>query len=332
MSHTPDRALVLTAGRGRRLRPLSDVRAKAAVPIAGETLIRRILRWLAGHNIRDIVLNLHHRADTITRVVGDGSDLAVRVRYSWEQPLLGSAGGPRRALPFLAADRFFILNGDTLTDVDLAALAADHERSGALVTMALIPNPEPAKYGGVVIDGAGAVIAFTRAGDPDPSYHFIGAQVVERAAFEDLADGVPVESVTGTYRSMIGPQGKIRGLVSQAAFQDVGTPADYLRTCLEVAAAEHKPSTAIGARARIAPSARLTRTVVWEDVEVGARAELIDCVVADGVVIPPSARFAGSALVPAAGRQPEAGQTLEGNLIVAPLQPGSAPEGGAART
>src|SRR5450759_5100656 len=112
-------ALVLTAGFGTRLRPLTDVRAKPAMPVAGEPMIRRIVAWLASHGIADVVLNLHHRPETLTAVVGDGSDLGVRARYSWEQPrVLGSAGGPRLALPIIGAETFFIINGDTLTDLD----------------------------------------------------------------------------------------------------------------------------------------------------------------------------------------------------------------------
>ena len=93
---------MLTAGLGTRLRPLTDVRAKAAIPVAGEPMIRRIIEGLVAGGVTDLVLNLHHRPETITAVVGDGSDLGARVRYSWEQPaLIGSGGGPRLALPLL---------------------------------------------------------------------------------------------------------------------------------------------------------------------------------------------------------------------------------------
>src|SRR6266508_141826 len=81
-------ALVLTAGLGTRLRPLTDVRAKPAIPVAGEPMIRRIITWLASRGVTDLVLNLHHLPHTLTAVVGDASDLGVRVRYSWEQPTI----------------------------------------------------------------------------------------------------------------------------------------------------------------------------------------------------------------------------------------------------
>src|SRR6266705_2339360 len=101
----PTPALVLTAGLGTRLRPLTNVRAKPAIPVAGEPMICRIIAWLASRGGTDLVLNLHHRPDTIAAVVGDGADLGARVRYSWEQPVvLGSAGGPRQALPIVGAE------------------------------------------------------------------------------------------------------------------------------------------------------------------------------------------------------------------------------------
>src|ERR1051325_8634283 len=148
--------LILAAGLGTRLRPFTLERAKVAMPIAGVPMIRRMITWLAREGVTDLVVNLHHLPETITAIVGDGSDMGARVRYSWEQPVvLGSAGGPRHALPIIGARTFFILNGDTLTDLPLRGLAEAHKATGALVTMALTPNREPHKYGGarMAVDG-----------------------------------------------------------------------------------------------------------------------------------------------------------------------------------
>ena len=131
-------ALVLTAGLATRLQPLSSVRAKAALPVAGTPLVIRILRWLRESGVDRAVLNLHHLAPSITRIVGDGSALGLAVRYSWEREVLGSAGGPARAVPLLASDRFLIVNGDTLAKVDLPAMARQHIETNALVTMAVL--------------------------------------------------------------------------------------------------------------------------------------------------------------------------------------------------
>ena len=226
-------ALVLTAGLGMRLRPITLTRAKPAVPVAGEPIIRRIITWLAREGVTEVVLNLHYLPDTITAVVGDGSDMGVHVRYSWEQPIvLGSAGGPRKALPIVGSSTFFIANGDTLTDLALAPLAQQHVESGALVTMALIPNREPDRYGGVRLGEDGRVTGFVARGAAAAgSYHFIGVQAAQAEAFVDLPDGKAIKSIGNVYDKWIATRpGSIRGYVCDAAFWDIGTPEDLART------------------------------------------------------------------------------------------------------
>src|SRR5258706_10543487 len=200
----PRSALVLGAGLGTRLRPLSLARAKPAIPVAGEPAIRRIARWLASHQVADLVLNLHHLPETVTAVLGDGSDLSVRIRYSWEQPqILGSAGGTRQAVPILGADTFFIANGDTLTDVDLVALASAHRTSNARVTLALVPNRAPDRYGGIRLDRNDRVLGFVPRGSTERSLHFVGAQIVQADVFRSLAPATPAHTIGGIYDELI---------------------------------------------------------------------------------------------------------------------------------
>jgi NDP-sugar pyrophosphorylase family protein len=280
-------ALVLTAGLATRLRPLSFVRAKAALPVAGEPLARRILRTLRASGVTDAVLNLHHLPHTLTRHIGDGADLDMRVRYSWEVPVLGSAGGPRRALPLLSGGVFLIVNGDTLTDAHVEDLVADHAHSGALVTMAVIPNTAPDKYGGVVVDHDGVVTAFVRRGSPQSSYHFIGVQVAHAEAFASLPDDTPSESVGSLYPALMhAGRGAIRAHVCAAEFFDIGSPADYLSTSLALSARE-------GARAPTCPGATTEDSILWDDVRVGEGATLRRCVVADGVRVPEHTSWVG---------------------------------------
>lgn len=281
-------ALILTAGLATRLRPLSFLRAKAALPVAGITIVERIIKWLAAAGIRDLVLNLHHLPDSITAITGDGSHLGVRVRYSWETPVLGSAGGPRRALPLLASPTFLIVNGDTLTDVDVTALAAAHASSGAMVTLALTPNTQPDKYGGIVLDDRGAMIGHRRKGESGDSFHFVGVQVAERDAFAALQEGVPVETISELYRDLIrATPGSIRGVVSEARFYDIGTPRDYLETSVTLAnGGEHGASPLHGARTSVSATATLVDTVLWDDVRIEDGAHLERCIITDGVTIP----------------------------------------------
>lgn len=284
-------ALVLTAGLATRLRPLSLVRAKAAVPVAGTPLVHRILRSLAATGVTDVVLNLHHLPQTLTRLVGDGTGLGVRVRYSWEVPVLGPAGGPRRAAPLLGPT-FLIVNGDTLTDVDVGALIANHRTSGALVTMAVVPNSEPDKYSGLTADRDGALTGFARRGSPDNQHHFIGVQIAEAEAFASVPPNIPFETST-LYTSLTAKQpGSIRVFSTTAEFFDIGTPADYLDTSLRIGEREGR-SGAAHAGARVDPSARVERSVLWDDVVVEAGTMLRECVVTDGVRVPAETSWHG---------------------------------------
>lgn len=315
---TGARALVLTAGLGTRLRPLTYIRAKAAVPVNGEPLVRRVVRWLASHGITDQVLNLHHHPASIATCIGDGSDLGACVRYSWENPVLGSAGGPRHALPLLT-DTFLLVNGDTLTDVDPSAMLDHHRRVRALVTMALVPNPRPEKYGGVRVSADGWITGFTRAGAANESWHFIGVQVAGAEAFASLEDGVAAESVNALYPALMARNPRaVAAFTCAASFRDIGTPADYLRTSIELSETEGD-RMASGSGNSCSPSARLVRTALWDDVIVGERALLIDCIVCDGAKIPDGARYERCAIVPARDRVPASGERIDGTLLLAPI-------------
>jgi NDP-sugar pyrophosphorylase family protein len=161
------------------------------MPLGGRTLIERVLGWLAAEHIGQVVLNLHHLPESICGVVGDGAHLGLSVKYSWESPLLGSAGGPRHALPLLDADEFLIVNGDTLCPAPLSPILAAHRAAGADVTMAVVPNPDPAHYNGIVAAGDGRVTSFIPRGHTADSWHFVGIQVVNASVFASLRTTSP---------------------------------------------------------------------------------------------------------------------------------------------
>ena len=310
-------ALVLTAGLATRLRPLSLVRAKGALPVAGEPLVRRVLRWLHANGVTDAVVNLHHMPHTLTSQLGDGADIGVRVRYSWENPVLGSAGGPKRAAPLLGSPRFLIVNGDTLTDLDLRPMIAQHGQSGALVTMAVVPNAEPEKYSGLAVNADGQVTGVVTRGAREPSHHFFGVQVVESRIFDQVPENVPYETVAALYPALIGTQpGAVRAFHASADYLDIGTPADYLSTSLRVAAREG--ATTVSPTARIDPTARVEQSILWDDVVVEAGATLTECVVTDGARVPENTAWRSVTLRAAEGEL-AAGERRVGDLAVASL-------------
>ena len=235
----------------------------------------------------------------LAAVVGDGSDVGVRVRYSWEPRILGGAGGPRRALPIIGADRFFIVNGDTLTDVSLDRLAAAHAEAGALVSLAVTPNHDPQRYGGVQLDRDNRVTGFARKGaEAAGSFHFVGVQVVEAAAFSRLPPDSPTASIGGLYDALISEQlGSVRGVVFEfPTFWDVGTVEDYWRTS-RVWLEREAPAAWHGRNTEIHPGARITRTIVWDDVRIPRDCIVDECLVTDGARLPEGGRFTRSILM-----------------------------------
>ena len=311
-------AIVLTAGLATRLRPLSYVRAKGALPVAGVPLVRRILTWLRQHGVTDAVLNLHHLPHTLTAVVGDGSDLDIRVRYSWEHPVLGSAGGPKRALPLLEAAQFLIVNGDTLTDLDLASFVANHRHSDALVTLAVVPNGEPHKYSGLAVDEQDRVTGVVPRGSSRSSHHFFGVQMVNAEAFSRVPDGVPYETVAQLYPALMAERpGSVRAFHAAAEYHDIGTPLDYLETSLRIAEREGAQDSA-GARGTLHAGARVERSILWDDVVIEEGAMLKECIVTDAVRVPADTSWHGVTMrVPDGELAP--GERRIGELAVASL-------------
>jgi len=308
-------ALVLSAGLGTRLRPLSWLRAKPAMPVAGAPLIAHILRQLAACGVRDAVINLHHRPETIAAVVGDGHRFGVRVRYSWEQPLLGSGGGPARAFSIVEDEELLIINGDTLTDIDIRALYAAHVASHALVTMALVENPLPLKYGGVRLDPSGAVERFTPRGHAPAGWHFVGLQVAHRHAFAGVPLDAPSETVADRYPSLIaGLPGSVRGWVGTGHFDDIGTPASYLATCLRMSNGD--PARLIERGAVVGSAARLRNTVCWRDAIIEDDVELDACIVCSGALVRRGSRYHRSVLLPAEAAPAGPHGHLDGPLTV----------------
>src|SRR5688500_16016563 len=291
----PLATIVLTAGLGTRLVHITRVVAKASVPMSGKTLFERILEWLKREGIEDVVLNLHHRPESITAVVGDGGGLGLRVRYSWERTLLGSAGGPKQALtlwPTLTGP-CLIVNGDTLTDLPLAPLIEAHRASGARATLGVIRNTRPNHYNGIRANADRNVTEFVAKGHRDPTWHFVGIQVVEADVFDRIAPGEPAETVSGLYRDMVREApGSVMVWPVDAPFLDVGTPADYLAAVLSLAGTD----VVMEGGSVVDPSAVLHRSVVWNGARVGAGARLTDCVVMTGADVAPGTTASGQVL------------------------------------
>ncbi|MFN8060656.1 MAG: NDP-sugar synthase [Vicinamibacterales bacterium] len=319
---TPPRtALVLAAGHGTRARPLTAVRAKPALPLGTDTLVSRILRWLRDEGVERVVVNLHHRPESVVRAVHDGLPPGLSVRFSSETRLLGSAGGPRHALPLIEDDPFYVVNGDTLTNVDLGALARRHEEAGALVTMAVMPSPDPRHYGGVIVGERDDVIGFARPGRHASPQHFVGVQIMRREAVADLPDGEPAETVWGVYPQLLSRSADaIAALRCRPVFHDIGTVGDYIRTARQLAGAgSRRGSSIVGHGCEVDATAELGDSILWDDVRVGGGASVVRSIVVDGVTVPQGAVLRDAIVFPMSAQPLVPDATSVSGLLVVSL-------------
>ena len=177
------KAMILAAGRGERLHPLTETMPKPMIPISSEPIIAHQIRWLHRAGITEIVINLHHLGEQIERYLGNGGDLGVRITYCHEDELLDTGGGIVNALPHLGPDPFIVLNGDIWTNYPFKQLLGLTPHTSHLV---LIPKPDYRELGDFYLEGD-----FVRRGDDaDNDLVFCGIAVLTEATFEHAPTGV----------------------------------------------------------------------------------------------------------------------------------------------
>lgn len=242
-------ALILAGGEGTRLRPLTSTIPKPVVPLVGRPFISYMLEWLREHGVEDVILGCGFMADRVRDVLGDGSGLGIRLRYLEEPRPLGT-GGALKFAEDLLDERFFMLNGDVLTDLDLTAQLEAHERTGARATLALVPVDDPSAYGLVRTDPEGAVTEFVEKPGPehtDTNLINAGAYILERG----VLDGMPPAGTNVSIERDVFPTLVGRGLFGYEAsgyWLDIGTPARYLQGTYDIL--EGKVATEVGRRLR----------------------------------------------------------------------------------
>ena len=240
-------ALILAGGEGTRLRPLTSTIPKPVVPLAGRPFISYMIEWLRGHGVDDVILGCGFMAEGVRAVLGDGGELGVRLRYLEEPRPLGT-GGALKFAEELLDERFLMLNGDVLTDIDLSAQLAQHDRTGARATLALISVEDPSAYGLVRRAEDLSVTEFVE--KPGPELREIalvnaGAYVLEREILEAMAPaGTNISIERDVFPTLVGHG--LFGYEAAGYWLDIGTPARYLQATYDIL--EGNVSTEVGRR------------------------------------------------------------------------------------
>lgn len=224
------KALVLAAGEGTRLRPLTLDRPKPMLPVAGRPLLEHLVALLAAHGIREIAINLHYRPEAIVDHFGDGSRFGVRITYSREQRLLGSAGAARR-LDWFLDDPFLVIYGDVLTDVDLSSLVDAHRRFGGIGTIALSEADDPTRCGIVQLDGTRRITRFIEKPTNDQFGNLAnsGIYILNRTVLDHVPSARPFDFGTDLFPALLSGGLPLYGVLAPGYVLDIGSVERYHR-------------------------------------------------------------------------------------------------------
>ncbi len=333
-------AIILAGGEGTRLRPLTSTVPKPVVPLVDRPFIAYMLEWLARHGVDDVVMSCGFLATAVRNVLGDGSQYGLRLRFVEEPDPRGTAGALKYAEDLLD-ERFLMLNGDVLTDIDLTAQIAQHEATGAVGTLALVSVADPSTYGLVRLHEDNAVRGFVEkpaADQIDTNRISAGAYVLERS----VLDLIPADRNVSIERD-VWPRLVDHGLYgcpAEAYWLDVGTPERYLQGTFDILEGNVRTAVAdrlgdtylsvadrVDAQGRIVPPALVERectiaagahvgslVVLGEGVSVGEGATIERSVVLNGAEI-----GAGAVLrdcIVAAGVRIGDGTTVAGGAVI----------------
>jgi mannose-1-phosphate guanylyltransferase len=306
-------AVILVGGEGTRLRPLTTTVPKPVVPLVDRPFIVYMLEWLRGHGVDEVIMSCGFLSTSVHNVLGDGSQFGLRLRFVEEPEPRGTAGALKYAESFLD-ERFLMLNGDVLTDIDLTAQIAQHEERGARGTLALVPVADPSAYGLVRLNENRSVKEFVEkpaADEIDTNLISAGAYVLERDVLELIPPARNVSIEREVWPRLVGAG--LYGFPAEAYWLDIGTPQRYLQGTFDILEGN-------------------VRTAVAERLGAGFLS-VADSVQADGRVVPPAivergctiaaGAHVGSLVVLGEGVAVGAGTTIERSVVLNGAQIGA---------
>ena len=342
--------MILAAGYGTRLWPLTIDRAKPAIPFMGRPLVGYVAEYLARFGFGEIAVNLHHRGESVRAALGDGGRFGVRFHYVEEPEILGTGGALDNARALLDADIFVVINGKIATDINLDAALETHRRTRALATLVLRENAERERYSTVSVrdglitgfggnptsdnvSGAGSAarnelpsavnefregrgeefaerrveskvesrvvgeaVTKVSVGDVQTPLMFTGIQILDPRIFEYIPRGVFSHTVTDAYAPAIARGERIAAHVAEGDWHELSTVRRYLETSVALMKREGR-TVELGDGSRVADSADVVESVLWENVRVAGGAKVRRSVLGAGVVVERGEVFENVAVV-----------------------------------
>ena len=309
------RGMILAGGLSTRLQPLTNDVPKPLVPVLDRPVIGHVIDYLRGHGVRDLVVNVHYFADAVERYLGDGESFGVRMSYLREPTLMGSAGAVKQVEDQFDST-FVVIGCDDVTDVDLGAALAFHRERGAEATIVLVEASDVSQYGVVVTEADGRITDFQEKPAPGTQRSNLvntGIYIFEPALLSRIPAATFYDFGKQVFPELLAAEAKFYGMRQRAYWCDIGTPSEYRRAHSDALSGKVRLAPAegaimrdgllvgpgavldpsariegfacIGAGSRVGVGAVIDSSILWRNVEVGASAQVIDAVLADGVIV-----------------------------------------------
>lgn len=303
------KAMILAAGFGTRLFPLTIDRTKPAIPFLGKPLVGYVAEYIAKFGFKEVVVNLHHQPESVVNALGDGSDFGVKIHYTYEEPkILGTAGALDNARHLLEDETFLIVNGKIITNIDIDLALETHRKTGALATMVLKPNVERERFSEVFVEN-GQIKGF---GDfPKPlkkqqtqnpksktqsPMMFTGIHILEPRIFEYIPRGVYSDIVPTFYNPAINKGEKIAAHIAKGKWFELSTIPRYLEISLKMLNGNGERNI-IGKNNLISETAELEQSIIWDNVEIEGDTKIFHSIIADNVKIKNGEKYKNVAIV-----------------------------------
>lgn len=302
------KGMILAAGLGERLRPLTEWLPKPLLPVANQPVMLQGVRRLQAAGVTEICANLSYKPSEIRQAFGDGSAWGVRLQWTQESELLGTAGGMKNAQHLLQDDVIVLIAGDAMLDIDLTPLIEKHRSTKAIATIGTLRVEDCSQYGVVVTRDDGRILRFQE--KPKPGTEIskqanTGIYIFSHAVLELIPDGVFFDFAHDVFPQLLERDMPFYAFEVNGYWTDIGNPRAYLQANLDYLGRRAKiegrgesvDGNLIGEGARV-DGARLTRCVVGSKASIPAGSELTDCVVWAGTTLPEPAELSRAILTP----------------------------------
>ena len=329
--------MILAAGFGTRLRPLTQVLPKPMFPLLNRPLLSHSIQTLRSANIREIAVNIHHLAETIIGHFGDGASHGVKLHFSKEEKILGTAGGIKALEGFLNGGPFFVINSDIVADIDLNRVVEFHKRKASCLTLVAREDISPEQYDPIEIDEDGRVVHFVGASSmnlPDSTRRvmFTGIQIMEPEIFSRIPTGIFCGTTEDIFPQMVGEGLPVYGFLHEGYWIDMGNRQNYIQVhedaldgkfhlkkgpshvpdgpfiippvhigkdCSIAKDVQIGPYAVLGNGCTVKHGAIIEHSVLWEKVTAGAGAVIKNSVIAEKATVPDGSEIDGQSLIPA---------------------------------